>query len=392
MDSFYASCELSKKPELKSEPFVVGADPREGKGRGVVLSCNYIARKFGLRSAMPISKAWQLCPQARYVPPNFELYSEISTKVMTLLRTFADKMEQVSVDEAYLDVTNRLTQISEKSNGVITDDQIKKLASSIKASVSEICGITCSIGAAASKIVAKIATDMNKPDGLTVVSPAEALEFLGPLPVGKIPGVGKVTEGILKEKFKIETISDLRKTSPEDLGDNFGRGGLWLLEASSGTDHSEIIERWDPVSQSSETTFDEDEGDYSKIKQVMQDVAREVHKRVTSDGYVFRNIGIKIRFTGFQTKTRSKSLGAYTDSLEILLREVEKLLSEFTDSGKKVRLIGVRVSMLKKNEAEQSSLLQWETTGEEATEHQEQFYENPGSLPFWTESSGQASQ
>ena len=356
MDSFYASCELTRRPELKAGPFVVGADPQEGKGRGVVLACNYAAKKLGLRSGMPISRAWELCPQATYVYPDFSLYGDISSKVMNLLRTFADRTEQVSIDEAYLEVSNRILGKETKSE---QDAAIQELANSIKKAISENIGITCSIGVAPSKIIAKIATDMQKPDGLTIVHPDEILEFLSPLPVAKIPGVGKVTQKILLEKFKVDKISDLRKVPPDELRDSFGRSSLWLSNVANGIDESEVIESWDPVSISSETTFGEDEGDYAKVQDIMNEVAKDVHNRVKSDGYLFRNIGIKIRFTGFETHTRSKSLTAYSDSLEALVRECDKLLSEFNDSEKKVRLIGVRVSSLKKIEESQKTLFDW---------------------------------
>jgi len=359
MDSFYASCELSKRPELKSEPFVVGADPREGKGRGVVLACNYIAKKQGLRSGMPISRAWELSPNAHYVKPDFELYGTISGKVMQLLRNFADRTEQVSIDEAYLDVTERLDRISEDL-GIDRESAIRNLASEIKKSVSENQGITCSIGVANSKIIAKIATDMNKPDGLTIVKQEEVLSFLSPLPVSKVPGVGKVTQKILSERFKVEKISDLRKLPLDELKEAFGRSALWLLNVSNGIDEKDVVESWDPVSISGETTFMEDEGDYSKVKDVMDEVAKDVFSRIESDHYLFRNVGIKIRFTGFETHTRSKSLSAHSASFEVLIRECEKMLSEFYESERKVRLIGVRVSSLKKVEEDQKTLTEFQ--------------------------------
>lgn len=346
---------------MKLEPFVVGADPHEGKGRGVVLACNYIAKKQGLKSGMPISRAWDLSPTAHYVRPDFEFYSEVSGKIMQLLRNFADRTEQVSIDEAYLDVTARLKQVSDEYS--LSDDlSIRRLAGEIKKSVFENQGITCSIGVANSKIIAKIATDMNKPDGLTMVKPEEVTTFLSPLPVSKIPGVGKVTQKLLSEKFHVETISELRKVPLDDLKDAFGRSAVWLLNVSNGIDDSDVVESWDPVSISSETTFMEDEGDYGKVKQVMDDVAKDVFSRVQLERYLFRNIGIKIRFTGFETHTRSKSLSAHTISSEILLRECEKMLSEFYDSGHRVRLIGVRVSGLKKKEDDQKTLMDWETS------------------------------
>jgi len=213
-----------------------------------------------------------------------------------------------------------------------------------------------------SKIVAKIATDMNKPDGLTIVRPGEVISFLSALPVSKIPGVGKVTQKTLAEKFHVEKIADLTKIPMDDLRDSLGRSAVWLVNVANGVDESEVIESWDPVSISSETTFMEDEGDYEKVREVMEEVAKDVFSRVEEEHYLFRNIGIKIRFTGFETHTRSKSLSAHSVSFEILLRECEKMLSEFYDSDRKVRLIGVRVSSLKKKAEDQKTLMDWETT------------------------------
>lgn len=360
MDSFYASCELSQRPELKDQPFVVGADPMEGRGRGVVLACNYPARKFGLRSGMPISTAWKLCPQAHYYPPHFELYEEVSHRVMGLLKMYADKLEQTSIDEAYLEVTERVRMLIAEGGEKNDLESIKGLADSIKKSVAEKENITCSIGVAGSKVVAKIAADVNKPNGLTIVSPEKVLDFLGPLEVSRIPGVGQVSQKLLLDKLHVKTIADIWNFSIEDLKDQFGKSSLWLYNVARGIDTSPVVERWEPVSVSGETTFFEDMSDYSKVRNTMQDVAEDVHKRTLLDGYVFKAVGIKIRFSGFETHTRSKTLNSYTNSKEILNRETEKLLSEFYDSGKKVRLIGVRVSSLLKNDAGQKTLLEYD--------------------------------
>lgn len=358
MDSFYASCELASKPEMKEKPFIVGADPKDGKGRGVVLTCNYAARKFGVHSAMPISRAWELCPKATYVRPNFDLYSRVSSNVFEIIRQYADRVEQVSVDEAYLDVTEKIELM--KSTYSSEESAIRGLADTIRARIKEAEKITCSIGVSNSKIVAKIATDVNKPDGTTIIRKDKVLEFLTPLPVGRIPGVGKVTEGILGSKFKVRSIGDLRAVPVEQLERSFGRSALWLHNVSSGIDRSDVVEHWEHVSISGETTFELDEADYANVSKVMKDVALDVHKRVLDAGYLFKNVGIKVRFPGFETHTRSKSLKTNTDSLDVLNLECEKLLSEFNHNGKKVRLIGVRVSNLSKTEKDQASLLQWE--------------------------------
>ena len=363
MDSFYASCELSRRPELKGKPFIVGADPKGGKGRGVVIACNYEARKFGIRSATPISKAWQLCPNAFFVRPDFPFYEEISEKVIALIRQFADKVEQVSIDEAYLDVSSRISVLIDEFGS--EEKAISELANSIKKSVRENEGITCSIGVANSKIVAKIATDLHKPDGLTIVPEDQNIQFLNTLSIGKIPGVGKVTEGILKTEFKVQTIQDIRSVPIDDLRKRFGKWAMWLLNVANGFDKSEVVPSWDPVSISGETTFEEDEADYEKVKDVMFQVAGTVQRRATIGHYRFRTAGIKIRFQGFETHTRSRSLKSPTDSLDILNKECERQLLEFARAAKPVRLIGVRVSTLEKTQEDQLLLSEWSKTGSE---------------------------
>ncbi len=357
MDSFYASCELAKIPISKDQPFVVGADPKNGSGRGVVLSCNYPARALGVRSGMPISRAWKLSPKAKYVPPNFKLYGEVSHRIMTILRDFSSKVEQMSIDEAYVDLTE--DPLISGSSGSIKEAAIAEIANEIKKRIKEKEGITCSIGVSNSKIVSKIASDFRKPDGFTLIKPEQVKDFLAPLPVEKIPGIGKVSRSILFEKLAISTILDLRKADLEDLQELFGRSALWMKNVADGIDQSQVVSRWDPVSESGETTFDEDEGDYVKVAQVMLEVAEDVTKRTLEDGYLFRTIGIKIRFTGFETHTRSRTQDFATDSIEVVKRECEKQLAEFNEGSKKVRLIGVRLSGLEKKKSDQTSLLEW---------------------------------
>lgn len=357
MDSFYASCELARTPEFKDTPFIVGADPKEGQGRGVVLACNYLARKLGVRSGLPISRAWELCPEGKYVYPDHKLYGEVSGRVMSIVRNFSSKVEQVSIDEAYLDVTEQVEK--EVSTGANRKDAIVKLVNSIKAKVTQAEKITCSVGIANSKIVAKIATDMNKPDGFTLVEPSGVIAFLAPLPVEKIPGVGKVTQKMLLDRFNITKIGELDKFPIDGLRDQLGRSAVWLKNVAQGIDESEVVSYWEPVSQSSETTFEEDEEDFAVVRKVMIDVAKEVHSRTIQDGYLFRNIGIKIRFSGFETHTRSRMLPAQSESLEVVNRECSKLLSEFQGSGRKVRLIGVKLSELEKKSKDQMTLQEW---------------------------------
>jgi DNA polymerase IV (DinB-like DNA polymerase) len=217
LDAFFPSVEVREHPELKGKPVVVGADPKEGKGRGVVSSASYEARKFGIRSALPISKAWKLCPDAIYLRPHFELYVKASNNIMNVLKSHADKFEQGGIDEAYLDISNQVKDFDEA--GVV--------AKKIMEEVLEKEDLTCSVGVAPNKIIAKIASDYRKPYGMTVVKPEEVKNFLFPLEVRKIPGVGAKTELALME-LKIETVKDLASTKPEKLTRLFGVWGTRL--------------------------------------------------------------------------------------------------------------------------------------------------------------------
>src|SRR5437870_12966753 len=190
LGAFYPSCEIHRDPSLKGKPLIVGADPKNGQGRGVVTSCSYEARKFGVRSGMPISMAWKLCPQGIYVPPDFELYGETSGRVMTIMKGFADIFEQTSIDEAYMDVSKRCK----------TYDNARLLASKLKEALKQREGLTVSVGISPSKSISKMASDMRKPDGLTLVHLEEVDKFVEPLPVTKISGVGKKTIEFLQNR------------------------------------------------------------------------------------------------------------------------------------------------------------------------------------------------
>jgi DNA polymerase IV (archaeal DinB-like DNA polymerase) len=257
-------------------------------------------------------------------------------------------------------VTNRVKMIESDVPDSNTVKIIQDLCDSIRRTVSSNEKITCSIGASECKIVSKIASDIHKPDGVTIVPPDDVLDFLGPLQVSKIPGVGTVTQRILENKFHVKMISELRKIPLDELSREFGRNAIWLSNVARGIDDSQVVEGWEPVSISGETTFLEDEGDYAKIKETLIEVCRDVHKRAKNENFLFRSVGIKIRFAGFETHTRSRSLNMPSDSFETLENEALRLLSEFEGSEKRVRLIGARVSNLVKKDKEQLTLLEWD--------------------------------
>jgi len=327
---------------------VVGADPEGGRGRGVVVACSYEARKFGLRSGMPISIAYRLCPQARYVPPNWSLYEKVSEEVMSTLRGFADKFEQASIDEAFLDVTSRGGD----------EESAKRVALEVKGAVKSKHHLTCSVGVGPNKSSAKIASDRNKPDGLTVVPFRDVAGFLAPLPVGVVPGIGKKTGDFLSEKG-IGTIAQLQQLGGKQLLSWFGKNGVWLWGVIHGEENVEVRQQEIPKSLSVERTFKEDAKDFRQVRKEATDGAAELIRRLKSAGYSYRVAGIKIRFQGFETHTREKTLVSHTDSEGPLMEAVERLLDEFETRGRPVRLVGVRVADIQRSTSGPSRLDDW---------------------------------
>jgi DNA polymerase IV (DinB-like DNA polymerase) len=337
LDAFFPSVEVREHPELKDRPVIVGADPKEGKGRGVVSSASYEARKFGVRSAMPISRAWKLCPGGVYLRPHFDLYVKASDSIMKILRSHADKFEQAGIDEAYLDISSRAKDFEEAA------DFAKKLMKDVLDEEK----LTCSIGVAPNKMLAKIGSDYEKPYGLTVIREENAEDFLSPLMVRKIPGVGPKTEERLKD-LKIETIGDLAATNPELLVRLFGSWGVKLHEYAKGIDHREVVEGRETKSIGREVTFEEDIDDEGQILGILDELAEEVHKELIDAGFRFKTVTIKVRYQHFDTYTRAKSLPFLTNDLYILRNNAKRLIDAFLRGNKKIRLIGLRVSTLER--------------------------------------------
>jgi len=348
LDAFYVSAEVRENQALRGLPVVVGADPEGGKGRGVVVACSYEARKFGLRSGMPISIAYRSCPQAVYLRPNWGLYERTSEEVMNTLRGFADRFEQSSIDEAFLDVSSRVSGVA----------SAKKFALDLKAAVKDKHGLTCSVGIAPNKSSAKIASDRNKPDGLTLVPFDDVEGFLSPLPVKAIPGVGTKTQDFLKAKG-IETVGQLQKVDGKQLLSWFGKNGVWLWGVVHGQENIEVREQEMPKSLSVERTFREDAEDFAQVRKEAADAVSELSRRLKTTGLAYRVGGIKIRFRGFETHTREKTLPTHSESEELLQETVASLLGEFEGRGRPVRLIGVRVADLRRSTSEASSLDAW---------------------------------
>jgi DNA polymerase IV (DinB-like DNA polymerase) len=343
MDSFYASVEMQENPGLKGKPVVIGADPKNGTGRGVVSTCSYEARAFGIRSAMPISQAFVLCPHAVFLPPNFSRYAKASAEVMAILKSYGFLFQQMSIDEAFLDV-------SAVGNYAAAADLAARIRNDIRTQV----GLTSSIGIAPTKVVAKIASDVNKPDGLTVVEPQNLFSFLAPMTVRKIPGVGRKSEAELFE-MGIRTIKDLVEFDIQVLIARFGRSAISLQAIITGIDDDSVEERDCVKSVSREMTFPEDTKDEQVIAATIDALAREVCRNLADESLRCRTVTIKVRYSGFVTKTKARTLSYYTDDANIVRPCTHYLLRDIFD-GRPIRLLGIRLSSFEKHDARQMIL------------------------------------
>ncbi|MCW4010519.1 MAG: DNA polymerase IV [Candidatus Bathyarchaeota archaeon] len=343
MDHFYTAVETRERPELEGKPVVVGADPKGGSGRGVVSTSNYEARKVGVHSGMPISRAYKLCPEAVYLPSNFPRYIEVSNKIMATARQYADKFEQWGIDEAFLDVSSRVKNYAEA----------KALAQRIKREISQKEHLTCSIGVGPNKLIAKIGSDYQKPNGLTVVKEEDAEKFLQPLPVRKLLWVGRKTEAKLKA-MGVETIGDLARFDPSVLAETFGVAGTQMYRMAHGVDRSEVEERTAVKSVSHETTFEEDTDDAEAVLNALDALAEEVTMEVQSQRLFFKTVTVKVRFENFETHTRSRTLQFMTNRPQDLKKHAKELLAPYLRVNRKIRLIGVRVSTFVSAEKQQT--------------------------------------
>lgn len=335
MDAFFASVEQLDHPEHMGKPVIVGADPAGGKGRGVVAACSYEARKFGIHSAMPISHAYNRCPAGIFLRPRMERYAEISHMVFCIFERFTPDIEPISVDEAFLDISGSFHLFG------TPEDTCRK----IKETVKQVTGLTASVGLAPNMMTAKIASDLKKPDGLVIVTSEGLTDFLDPLPVSRLWGVGERTLEHL-HNMGIRTIGALARTSGDLLEGTFGKSGrhLWLL--ARGIDERPVESGYSARSVSNEYTFNSDSHDEDKIKDVIMQLSEKVSHRMRKDGLKGRTITLKIRFTGFQTFTRATTLERDTNYVDDIYKGAASKLVEFDIKGKGVRLVGVKVSNL----------------------------------------------
>ncbi len=331
MDAFYAAVEQRDRPELRRRPVVVGAKPG---GRGVVSAASYEARRFGIHSAMPISRAYRLCRDAVYLPVDMDKYAAVSRQIMALLAEWTPLLEPVSIDEAFLDVT--------ASRALRGDGPT--IARDIKTRIRAEVALTASVGVAPNKFLAKVASDLEKPDGLVVVEPGGEAAFLAPLPIGRLWGVGRVT-GTELESLGILTIGQLASLPPATLVARFGEShGPALAELARGVDDRPVEPFGTPKSMGAEETFGTDHLDVERLRATVRAQAERVARELRADGYAGRVVTLKIRFADFSTYTRAHTGEPTQDGLRIY-QEACALLDRVRLS-QPVRLIGVSVSGL----------------------------------------------
>ncbi len=336
MDAFFAAVEERRHPDLKGQPLVIGGrgDP---ESRGVVSTASYAARRYGVRSGMPLKTAYRLCPKAVFLPVDYRHYARVSQEIKVILASVTPLMEDMGIDEAFLDLS-------------AMDRPPETIAREIKKRILEATGLSCSIGIAPNKLLAKIASDLQKPDGLTVLDEDDVAEKIWPLAVRKLWGVGPKTEGVLKG-MGIRTIGDLAAASVARLTARFGPShGRTLHQSARGIDESPIITHWEPKSIGRETTFQQDLRRWQDIARALAELTRQVAASLKAADYRAQTVTVKVRFSDFNTQTRAKTLDEPSDSPDRLRRAAFECLGRFA-LKKSVRLLGMRVSKLEKRGA-----------------------------------------
>src|SRR5271155_5182336 len=332
MDAFFVSVELLERPELRGKPVVVGGRPDQ---RGVVTAASYEARKFGVHSAMPLRTAGKLCPQAVFLDGHHDKYGEWSDRVASILAKFSPIVEMVSIDEAYLDLSG-----TERLHGppLAAADRLLR-------TITRTTDLPCSAGLATTRLVAKVASDQAKPRGLVWVAPGQEARFLAPLPVRKIPGVGEVTERALRA-LGIETVDQLAAVAPEKLEKIFGQWGDALYRKARGGDSYEFVIDAEPKSISHNHTFGEDTNDDEALHALLSHLSQKACKRLREAGFATRTLTLTIRYAGFDTHTRAKTLSEATRLDADIFRVFQALFAEHRDMKRKIRLLGVALSGL----------------------------------------------
>ncbi len=344
MDAYFAAIEIRENPDLNGKCVIVGGSPNS---RGVVSTCSYEARKYGVHSGMSSHQAWKLCPQGVFVHSHFHLYKEVSEQIRSIFQEYTDLVEPMSLDEAYLDV-------SENKTGE-ADPMV--IAQEIKARILRDTRLTCSAGVSYNKFLAKLGSELNKPDGLTLITPQNAGDILFRLPIGKFHGIGQVTAAKM-QKLGIHNGEDLYGRELKDLIRHFGKTGIYYYQVVRGIDDREVITESDPKSVSCESTFHEDLSDIEDLLAELTDLVDRLVNRLSYKGIQGKNIVIKIKYENFECATRSCPLPELTSDKALLFEYAQKLLIANWEAGRKIRLLGVGVGRLDLGEADNCKQLE----------------------------------
>lgn len=333
MDAFFAAVEQRDNPALKGKPVIIGADPKEGKGRGVVSTCSYEARKYGIHSAMPISVAYRKCPHAVYLRGSMRKYKEVSNQIFDILYDFTPEMEPVSVDEAFLDITGSYHFFKTPY----------KTCQAIKERIKKELNLNASIGIAPNKMIAKIASDFCKPDGLLEICPDKVFEFLWPLPVQKLWGVGAQTQKTLNG-MGIQIIEQLAKYPAGQLSKRLGVHGEHLSDLANGIDERDVEIDDEIKSVSHEHTFEEDTSDLDQVYGILSFLSEKVSRRLRKYEMRGRTVTLKVRLSNFKTVTRAHTLQGRVNFFDDIYKQAKDLFDAFYVEGMAIRLLGVRMS------------------------------------------------
>ncbi len=332
MDMYFAAIEIREDPSLKGKCVIVGGAPN---GRGVVSTCSYEARKYGVHSGMSSYQAWNLCPQGIFVHSHFKLYKEVSQQIRDVFFSYTDQVEPMSLDEAYLDVTENKKHIADPV----------EIARCIKAEILERTQLTCSAGVSYNKFLAKIGSDLEKPDGLVHIPPERAQEVLFALPIRKFHGIGKVTAAKM-QKLGIHNGEDLHKWELKDLVRIFGKTGLFYYQVVRGIDNRELVIESEPKSISCETTFDSDISNLEELLEVLRKLSTRLAERISRKKTSAQCFVLKIKYDNFENVTRSCAFKDSSYDPETLYKYAELMLIANWDSTRKIRLLGMGVSKL----------------------------------------------
>lgn len=324
LDAFFASVEILLNPDLADKPVIVAMG--NPQGRGVVSTASYAARQFGVHSAMPLRTAARLCPQAIFVQPHFHIYREYSQRVMNLLREYSPRIEQVSIDEAYMEIPG--------------DQDTARIAHEIQRRIKDEIHLDCTVAVASNKLVAKIACNVVKPRGFIVLEPGAEQSFLAPLPIDKLPGAGKVTRQKLL-KWNVQTIGDLARVPVEELRREFGKWGVYLHEGALGKDDSPIITDAKTKSISQENTFERDTRDASQIEKEIAAMSENIARDLVKEKFTARTIVLKLRYSDFTTITRQLTLPQSIADADEIKQCALELWRKHWDTRRAIRLIGV---------------------------------------------------